>query len=242
MFAILVIVTSSLTRSGASPKSPRASSWTRSGKADGIDADLSEALRLGDRQKAPQDWRRTGFSAPCTARKFVRADATRPFDRLHQSSRHHHRVAIGHALRRPPPIHPDRRLRPGDAVPALIAPPRRASWCRRPASPFGRQGMMSSSPATEGSRHVAALCWWRCCRHSMLPFLALGGGAAVLAWKDGTATAPPGGERPPRPARTRSRSPHAPRKSRSTALKIDDLRSNGYALLPLGNGPDCTDP
>src|SRR4029450_10859170 len=79
----------------------------------------------------------------------------------------------------------------------------------------------------------------------MLPFLALGGGAAALAWKarkrngaareaEAAAAAAPGLEAAA--AQAAAEEPVAP------ALKIDDLKIElGYALLPLVNGPDGTD-
>jgi flagellar biosynthesis protein FlhA len=79
----------------------------------------------------------------------------------------------------------------------------------------------------------------------MLPFLALGGGAAALAWKartrkrvvnaaEAAAAAAPGLEAAA--AQAAAEEPIA------TALKIDDLKIElGYALLPLVNGPDGTD-
>ena len=78
----------------------------------------------------------------------------------------------------------------------------------------------------------------------MLPFLALGGGAAALAWNahkqkrvtkatEATAAAAP----PPRRS-----GDAAAEEPISTALKIDDLKIElGYALLPLVNAPDGTD-
>jgi flagellar biosynthesis protein FlhA len=79
----------------------------------------------------------------------------------------------------------------------------------------------------------------------MLPFLALGGGAAALAWKarnrnrvtkaaEAAEAAAPGLEAAA--AQAAAEEPIA------TALKIDDLKIElGYALLPLVNGPDGTD-
>ncbi len=78
----------------------------------------------------------------------------------------------------------------------------------------------------------------------MIPFLALGGGAAALAWKSrnrnqavaaaeaSTATAAAPG----------AAAADAADEPISTALKIDDLKIElGYALLPLVNAPDGTD-
>ena len=79
----------------------------------------------------------------------------------------------------------------------------------------------------------------------MLPFLALGGGAAWLAVT--ARKTQPRQHRRPKPSRRPLRMPPLPRppprKSRSAnALKIDDLKIElGYALLPLVNGPDGTD-
>ena len=79
----------------------------------------------------------------------------------------------------------------------------------------------------------------------MLPFLALGGGAAALAWKsrnrnrnvraaEAAAAAAP--ELAAAAAQAAAEEPIA------NALKIDDLKIElGYALLPLVNGPDGTD-
>jgi flagellar biosynthesis protein FlhA len=78
----------------------------------------------------------------------------------------------------------------------------------------------------------------------MLPFLALGGGAAALAWKarnhkqvvqaqEAAAAAP---DAAAAAAQAAAEEPIA------SALKIDDLKIElGYALLPLVNGPDGTD-
>ncbi len=80
----------------------------------------------------------------------------------------------------------------------------------------------------------------------MLPFLALGGGAAYLAVtrqqaQQGCArrSRASGLQRRPPPQQHKLR----PRTSRSPpSLKIDDLKIElGYALLPLVNGPDGTD-
>ncbi|HXN66319.1 MAG TPA: flagellar biosynthesis protein FlhA [Bradyrhizobium sp.] len=76
----------------------------------------------------------------------------------------------------------------------------------------------------------------------MLPFLALGSGAAALAWnarknKRATAAAAAAAAAPAAAAAAaNAEEPIA------TALKIDDLKIElGYALLPLVNGPDGTD-
>ncbi|TMK50685.1 MAG: flagellar biosynthesis protein FlhA [Alphaproteobacteria bacterium] len=75
----------------------------------------------------------------------------------------------------------------------------------------------------------------------MLPFLALGGGAAALAWsarkhKRAVKAAEATAAAAPAAAAAAAEEPIA------TALKIDDLKIElGYALLPLVNGPDGTD-
>jgi len=75
----------------------------------------------------------------------------------------------------------------------------------------------------------------------MLPFLALGGGAAALAWsarkhKRAVKAAEASAAAAPAAAAAAAEEPIA------TALKIDDLKIElGYALLPLVNGPDGTD-
>jgi flagellar biosynthesis protein FlhA len=75
----------------------------------------------------------------------------------------------------------------------------------------------------------------------MLPFLALGGGAAALAWSArkrnrATSAAEAVAAAAPAAAGAAAEEPIA------TALKIDDLKIElGYALLPLVNGPDGTD-
>jgi len=79
----------------------------------------------------------------------------------------------------------------------------------------------------------------------MLPFLALGGGAAVLAWKarnrNGAARAAEAAEAAA-PELAAAAANAAAEEPISTALKIDDLKIElGYALLPLVNGPDGTD-
>jgi len=76
----------------------------------------------------------------------------------------------------------------------------------------------------------------------MLPFLALGGGAAALAWqsrnKRRAAAAKEAETAPP----ADSAAAAASEEPISSALKIDDLKIElGYALLPLVNGPDGTD-
>ncbi len=75
----------------------------------------------------------------------------------------------------------------------------------------------------------------------MLPFLALGGGAAALAYyarnfnRAATAAAASAAAAPATAAA-------AAEEPISNALKIDDLKIElGYALLPLVNGPDGTD-
>ena len=77
----------------------------------------------------------------------------------------------------------------------------------------------------------------------MLPFLALGGGAAALAFsarkikRAATAAAADAAAAPAAAAAAK-----AAEEPISTALKIDDLKIElGYALLPLVNGPDGTD-
>jgi len=77
----------------------------------------------------------------------------------------------------------------------------------------------------------------------MLPFLALGGGAAALAWnahkrKRTTVAADAAAAAAPAAAAAAA----AADEPISTALKIDDLKIElGYALLPLVNAPDGTD-
>jgi flagellar biosynthesis protein FlhA len=77
----------------------------------------------------------------------------------------------------------------------------------------------------------------------MLPFLALGGGAAALAWsahqrKRATSAAEAAALAAPAAAAAAS----AAEEPIATALKIDDLKIElGYALLPLVNGPDGSD-
>src|SRR5487761_2042135 len=77
----------------------------------------------------------------------------------------------------------------------------------------------------------------------MLPFLALGGGAAALAFsarktkRAATAAAAHAAAAPAAAAAA-----EAAEEPISAALKIDDLKIElGYALLPLVNGPDGTD-
>ncbi len=77
----------------------------------------------------------------------------------------------------------------------------------------------------------------------MLPFLALGGGAAALTWharkRKNAATAAAAAAAAAPDAAAASAASEEPI---STALKIDDLKIElGYALLPLVNGPDGTD-
>ncbi|MGA2054848.1 MAG: flagellar biosynthesis protein FlhA [Bradyrhizobium sp.] len=79
----------------------------------------------------------------------------------------------------------------------------------------------------------------------MLPFLALGGGAAALALsarkvkRTATAAAASAAAAPAAAAAAAAASAEEPI---SAALKIDDLKIElGYALLPLVNGPDGTD-
>ncbi|HTB03419.1 MAG TPA: flagellar biosynthesis protein FlhA [Bradyrhizobium sp.] len=79
----------------------------------------------------------------------------------------------------------------------------------------------------------------------MLPFLALGSGAAALAWnarkqkRAATAAAAAAAAAPAAAAAAAAGTAEEPI---STALKIDDLKIElGYALLPLVNGPDGTD-
>jgi flagellar biosynthesis protein FlhA len=79
----------------------------------------------------------------------------------------------------------------------------------------------------------------------MLPFLALGGGAAALAFsarkfkRQATADAATAAAATPAAAAAAAAAAEEPI---SAALKIDDLKIElGYALLPLVNGPDGTD-
>jgi flagellar biosynthesis protein FlhA len=76
----------------------------------------------------------------------------------------------------------------------------------------------------------------------MLPFLALGSGAAALAWsarKRNRATSAAEAVAAAAPAAAAAAAAEEPI---ATALKIDDLKIElGYALLPLVNGPDGTD-
>jgi flagellar biosynthesis protein FlhA len=79
----------------------------------------------------------------------------------------------------------------------------------------------------------------------MLPFLALGGGAAALALSarktKRTATAEAASAAAATPAAAAAAAAAA-EEPISAALKIDDLKIElGYALLPLVNGPDGTD-
>jgi flagellar biosynthesis protein FlhA len=77
----------------------------------------------------------------------------------------------------------------------------------------------------------------------MLPFLALGGGAAALAWharkhKRATAATEAAAAAAPAAAAAAANA----EEPIATALKIDDLKIElGYALLPLVNAPDGTD-
>jgi flagellar biosynthesis protein FlhA len=78
----------------------------------------------------------------------------------------------------------------------------------------------------------------------MLPFLALGGGAAALAFsarKRNRATSAAEALAAAAPAAAAAANAAA-EEPIATALKIDDLKIElGYALLPLVNGPDGTD-
>jgi flagellar biosynthesis protein FlhA len=77
----------------------------------------------------------------------------------------------------------------------------------------------------------------------MLPFLALGSGAAALAWnarknKHAASAAEAAAAAAPAAAAAAANA----EEPIATALKIDDLKIElGYALLPLVNGPDGTD-
>jgi flagellar biosynthesis protein FlhA len=77
----------------------------------------------------------------------------------------------------------------------------------------------------------------------MIPFLALSGGSAVLAWnarKQKHARAAADAKAAASPAAAAGAA--AAEEPIATALKIDDLKIElGYALLPLVNGPDGTD-
>ena len=79
----------------------------------------------------------------------------------------------------------------------------------------------------------------------MIPFLALGGGAAALAWnarKHQRAEKAAAAAAAAAPALAAAAGAAAAEEPISTALKIDDLKIElGYALLPLVNGPDGTD-
>jgi flagellar biosynthesis protein FlhA len=77
----------------------------------------------------------------------------------------------------------------------------------------------------------------------MIPFLALSGGSAVLAWnarKNKHAKAAADAKAAAAPATAAGAG--TAEEPIATALKIDDLKIElGYALLPLVNGPDGTD-
>jgi flagellar biosynthesis protein FlhA len=77
----------------------------------------------------------------------------------------------------------------------------------------------------------------------MLPFLALGSGAAALAWSAGKRKrAVKAAEASAAAAPAAAAAAAAAEEPIATALKIDDLKIElGYALLPLVNGPDGTD-
>ncbi len=79
----------------------------------------------------------------------------------------------------------------------------------------------------------------------MIPFLALGGGAAALAWtsqKRNKATVAEEAKAAAAAPAAAAAAAAAAEEPISTALKIDDLKIElGYALLPLVNGPDGTD-
>ena len=79
----------------------------------------------------------------------------------------------------------------------------------------------------------------------MIPFLALGGGAAAFAWnarKHQRAEKAAAAAAAAAPALAAAAGAAAAEEPISTALKIDDLKIElGYALLPLVNGPDGTD-
>jgi flagellar biosynthesis protein FlhA len=77
-----------------------------------------------------------------------------------------------------------------------------------------------------------------------IPFMALGGGAAVMAWKArnfNNAKAAAEAKEAAAPAAAAAAA-QAAEEPISAALKIDDLKIElGYALLPLVNGPDGQD-
>jgi flagellar biosynthesis protein FlhA len=79
----------------------------------------------------------------------------------------------------------------------------------------------------------------------MIPFLALGSGAAALAWtarKQKHAAKAAAVAAAAAPAAAAAAAAAAAEEPISSALKIDDLKIElGYALLPLVNGPDGTD-
>ncbi|WP_454620787.1 flagellar biosynthesis protein FlhA [Bradyrhizobium cenepequi] len=79
----------------------------------------------------------------------------------------------------------------------------------------------------------------------MIPFLALGSGAAALAWtarKQKHATRAAQAAAASAPAAAAAAAAASAEEPISSALKIDDLKIElGYALLPLVNGPDGTD-
>jgi flagellar biosynthesis protein FlhA len=79
----------------------------------------------------------------------------------------------------------------------------------------------------------------------MIPFLALGGGAAAFAWnarKHQRTEKAAAAAAAAAPALAAAAGAAAAEEPISTALKIDDLKIElGYALLPLVNGPDGTD-
>jgi len=76
----------------------------------------------------------------------------------------------------------------------------------------------------------------------MLPFLALGGGAAFFAWTSNKRKVAKAAEAQAAKEAPAAGTTAAAEEPITTALKMDDLKIElGYALLPLVNGPDGTD-
>ena len=260
VFAILVIVNFVVITKGSGRIAEVAARFqldSMPGKQMAIDADLSAGLIDEETAKAaPQGaggrkrlLRRDGRRLEIRPRRRHRG----PFDRLHQRHRRHHhrRCPAGHELCDAARTYTI--LTVGDGlvtqVPALIV----STAAGLLVSKAGITGsadkammkQLSGYPQALGMSAGVMLVLALLPGIPMLPFLALGGGAAVLAWKarnrNGAARAAEAAAAAA-PELAAAAAQAAAEEPISTALKIDDLKIElGYALLPLVNGPDGTD-
>ena len=257
VFAILVIVNFVVITKGSGRIAEVAARFhldAMPGKQMAIDADLSAGMideKEARRRRKELEEEGGFFGAMDGASKFVRGDAIAGLlvvfinviggmiiGIAQQGLSFRRRRAFLH--------HPHRRRRPGDAGAGADRLDRRG-----PAGVEGRhlrrrrQGADARScpaiPKALGMSGGVMMLMSLLPGIPMIPFMALGGGAARARLHLRQA-------QPSRPSRPKPRRPKPPPRSRPPtsrsrpSLKIDDLKVElGYALLPLVNSPDGTD-